>query len=111
MLVRLAMLAAFVSATACTGASSTGLDPITCPPTGTTLTYTNFGDEMIANKCTNTSGCHSRERPVMLSQTAIQQNASTIMENAVYTDAMPKSGSMPLEERQKLGEWLACGAP
>ena len=111
MVVRLAMLAAFVSATACVGASSTGLDPITCPPAGSTLTYANFGDEMIANKCTNEGGCHSRQRPIMLTQTAIQQNTSSIMDNAVYTDAMPKSGSMTLEERKQLGEWLACGAP
>lgn len=111
MLVRFAMLAAIVSATACVGASSTGLDPITCPPAGTTLTYANFGDEMIANKCTSESGCHSRQRPIMLTQTAIQQNSSSIMENAVYTDAMPKSGSMTLDERKQLGEWLACGAP
>jgi hypothetical protein len=91
-------------------ASSTGIDPIECPPTGTTLTYANFGDELIANKCA-TNGCHDRQRPVLTTQSAVQTNASTILDQAVYTDAMPRSGSMLLMEREKLGEWLACGAP
>ncbi|HEY5952222.1 MAG TPA: hypothetical protein VIV40_42280 [Kofleriaceae bacterium] len=108
MLFRLA--AAFALLSACTGASSTGIEPISCPPTGTTLTYANFGDELIANKCT-TSGCHDRQRPNLTTQLAIQQNAANILDQAVYTDAMPRNTDMQLMEREKLGEWLACGAP
>jgi len=36
---------------------------------------------------------------------------SLILQNAVYTDAMPQNADMPLMERENLGEWLACGAP
>ena len=107
-MVRLAVLAVVVIG--CTSTNSTGIDPIECPPTGTMLTYANFGDELFANKCT-TRGCHDRQRPVLTTQAAIQTNASAILDEAVYTDAMPRSGSMLLAEREKLGEWLACGAP
>ena len=108
MLVRLAAVAALLSA--CTGANSTGIEPVSCPPAGTTLTYANFGEELFAANCT-TSGCHDRKSPQLTTQAAIQQHASAILDEAVYTDAMPENHDMPLMEREKLGEWLACGAP
>lgn len=112
MLVRFAIVAALLSSSACVGGpSSTGIDPITCPPTGTMLTYQNFGAAMINSKCTGPTGCHSTRRPVLTSQSAVEANAGNIMDQAVYTDAMPKVGSMTLDERKQLGEWLACGAP
>ena len=107
-MVRLAMIVALFSA--CTGANSTGIEPVSCPPTGTTLTYANFGDEFFAANCT-TSGCHDHEKPVMTAQSVIQQNKSSILQEAVYTDAMPEDHDISLMEREKLGEWLACGAP
>lgn len=106
MLVRLATLAALLSA--CTSANSTGIQPMQCPPTGTPLTYANFGDELFANYCLS---CHDRTRPEFTTQAAIQQNADKILQAAVYTDAMPQSADMTLTEREKLGEWLSCGAP
>lgn len=108
MLVRFATLVALLSA--CTGASSTGIEPIECPPEGTQLTYANFGEELMASTCT-TSGCHDHHAPVLTTQSAIQQHASAILDEAVYTDAMPRNRDMPLAEREKLGEWLSCGAP
>ena len=108
-MLRLATFVVLLSA--CTGgASSTGIEPITCPPGGTQLTYANFGEELMANSCT-TTGCHNRRSPVLLTQSAIQQHASAILDEAVYTDAMPRNSDMTLVEREKLGEWLSCGAP
>lgn len=95
---------------ACTGASSTGIDPVSCPPEGTPLTYENFGKPLIDSTCAK-AGCHDHRQPVLTTQSAIQQNTSQILDQAVYTDAMPKSGNMSLAEREQLGEWLACGAP
>ena len=106
MLVRFATFVALLSA--CTGANSTGIEPIECPPEGTPLTYENFGDEVIANHCIS---CHDREGPTLLDQRSIQRHASAILDEAVYTDAMPKDANMPLAEREKLGQWLSCGAP
>ncbi len=107
MLVRLVLLVSVLSA--CTGANSTGIDPVTCPP-DSTLTYLNFGEEVIADHCA-TSGCHDRRDPVLTTQEAIRANASSILDEAVYTDAMPENHDMPLAQRKQLGEWLACGAP
>ena len=91
----------------CTSATSTGIQPVSCPPEST-LTYANFGEELVAAQCLE---CHDNERPTLLTQSAIQANASKILQEAVYTDAMPEKNDMPLAEREKLGEWLACGAP
>jgi hypothetical protein len=107
-MIRLAMIAVLISA--CGGANSTGIEPVSCPPTGTTLTYANFGDELIANNC-STMGCHDRKNPVLTTQAAIQQHTAEILDEAVYTDAMPENHDMALMDREKLGEWLACGAP
>jgi uncharacterized membrane protein len=74
------------------------------------LTYANFGEELFVANCT-THGCHDRKNPVLTTQAQIQAHASAILDEAVYTDAMPDSGDMPLRERELLGEWLACGAP
>ena len=106
MLVRLATLVALFAA--CSTANPTGLEPMECPPTGTPLTYANFGDELIAAKCLD---CHDRTGPVLTTQAAIQSHATAILHEAVYTDAMPENADMFLAEREKLGEWIACGAP
>ena len=109
MLVRIAAVVALLSA--CTGgATSTGIDPITCPPEGTNLTYANFGEELFADTCAM-SGCHKSQSPVLTTQAAIKAHASAILDQAVYTDAMPRNRDMPLAEREMLGEWLSCGAP
>ena len=108
MFVRIAAIAALLSG--CTGPSSTGIEPVSCPPTGTSLTYGNYGEPLFASTCAR-SGCHDRESPVLTTQLAIQQHATQILDEAVYTDAMPESGNMTIPEREQLGEWLACGAP
>lgn len=95
-------------AAACTsGGSSTGIAPVSCP-TDSTLTYVNFGQAMITSQCMS---CHAKESPKLGTQANVQSHVNQILQAAVYTDSMPENGDMSLEERQALGEWLACGAP
>jgi uncharacterized membrane protein len=55
--------------------------------------------------------CHDKERPTLGTQAQIQAHAAQILDAAVYTDAMPEDHGLMNEERRRLGEWLACGAP
>ena len=104
----------------------------TCP-TDSTLTYDNFGSEFMTHYCT---GCHSETPPSGDRHGAPHDvNFDTlqqIQDDAEDIDRAAASGpdgtntfmpdkdaphelsgfSMPtMEERQQLGEWLACGAP
>lgn len=89
------------------GATSTGIEQLSCSP-DSTLTYDNFGGDMIAAQCMS---CHDSESPKLGTLAQVRSHAQQIMEAAVYTNAMPEEGTMSLEERRLLGEWLACGAP
>jgi uncharacterized membrane protein len=96
--------------TACTGSSSTGItaSDITCPP-DSTLTYESFGSAFLSDNCLS---CHtSRDRPVLTTRAAVVVNSNKILDAAVMTTQMPADNSIALEERQLLGEWIACGAP
>jgi len=57
------------------------------------------------------SGSSAKEKPNLTTQAAVQANKGRIMSVAVTGTKMPASGSLAVEERQLLGEWLACGAP
>lgn len=101
-------LIALVVAACSSSAESTGIEPVECSPTST-LTYENFGRELMETRC---SECHAvDESPRLTSLAVIRANADDILDQAVYTTAMPEEKSMPLEERAMLGEWLACDAP
>lgn len=105
------LAACLATASACTnGQTPSGA---TCPP-DSTLTYATFGEPFFRTYC---NGCHNgRADPLLTSQRDIQANADLVDgvaaagPNAVNT-SMPERMSVPLAERQKLGEWLACGAP
>lgn len=93
---------------ACTTAESTGIETVTCPM-GSTLTYANFGSAFMTNNCLS---CHaSKENPKLGTQAQVQSHINSILQEAVYTTAMPEDADMTTAERQQLGEWLACGAP
>jgi uncharacterized membrane protein len=108
MLMRFALTAA-LSLAACTsgGGTSTGISEVSCPPEST-LTYANFGQDLITSECMS---CHSTKSPKLGTLDLVRSRTSQILEAAVYTDAMPEGAAMSLEQRQLLGEWLACGAP
>lgn len=95
-----------------------------CPPAGSTLTWDNFGNTFMSAYCTR---CHHTELRGEARQGApsfhdfdTAKGVRVVKEHVDETTAsgpaatnksMPPDGPMPtLEERQKLGEWLACGA-
>jgi len=97
----------------------------TCPP-ASPITYANFGAKFMTDYCTR---CHSSTlsgsarmgAPLYHdfdTQLGIQQVANHVDQTAgsgpnATNDSMPyDDGPSPtLEERQKLAEWIACGAP
>jgi uncharacterized membrane protein len=103
----------------------TGPTGTTCPPEGTQLTAQNFGTSFMQQYCTR---CHSSKLSGLSRQGApsdvnvdtlegVRKSASEIDQwtgagpNRENT-AMPSNGPTPTtEERRKLSEWLACGAP
>lgn len=97
-----------------------------CPPGGTTLTYANFGQPFMENYCTR---CHARDLvgadrhgapsfhdfDTLFGIRAVSDHVdeTTAAGPAATNDGMPNdSGPAPtLEERKKLGEWIACDLP
>ena len=74
-----------------------------------TLTYANFGEALISTSCLS---CHAgKERPTLATQAQVQANRVKIIAEAVTTTRMPERATLSLTDRQKLGEWLRCGAP
>jgi uncharacterized membrane protein len=101
----------FIVVVACTtacGAQSTGIteSDLTCD---TSLTYASFGQAFIETNC---SSCHAgKESPNLSTQAAVKSNSSKILQEAVYTTAMPDGADLSNDERMLLGQWLTCGAP
>jgi uncharacterized membrane protein len=90
-----------------------------CPPTGTTITYANFGKAFFAENC---NWCHSQEvgdrrgAPegyAFDTLEEIRNHKERIFARAAGpNDSMPPGpDDPPRENRDKLAEWLACGAP
>jgi uncharacterized membrane protein len=95
------------------------LDQTPCPTGGTKLTYENFGKAFFTGYC-NT--CHSApdgerrgapEAYVFGTADEIRVNKVRIFRDSAGTnDSMPPGpDDPPLEQRDMLAEWLACGAP
>jgi len=99
---------AMIATSACTGAQSTGIteSQLTCD---TSLTYASFGQAFMSTNC---GGCHAgKERPDLSTQAAVRSNSARILQEAVYTTAMPQDADISKDERMLLGQWLTCGAP
>ncbi len=89
----------------------------TCP-SNSTLTYESFGKAFMDAHCTT---CHSSARgngdhPLLDTVTQIRNNSAAIDRTSAAgpnatNDAMPQDEDVAEDERKKLGEWLACGAP
>lgn len=95
-----------------------------CPP-ASTLTYENFGKAFVESYCTR---CHSTAKTgdarmgapafhdfdslLGIQQVTVHIDRTTGSGPAGTNEVMPPSDPKPtLEERQKLAEWIACGAP
>lgn len=94
-------------------------------PSDSTLTYANFGRSLFERYCYR---CHTRDlvgtdrsgSPLGSdydSLTAIRAQREELDHHAAagpnaVNEHMPPDGVRPsLDERRRLGEWLACGAP
>jgi len=97
----------------------TDIEDWDCPSTGTTLTYENFGASFMNAHC---QSCHAstavdREGApgefIFDTREQVARHADRIFaRSAAENDSMPPGpDDPPLEERMKLAEWLACGAP
>jgi cytochrome c5 len=130
-LCRLSLLACSVAAFACGASGADGLPSApgsdsgsTCP-SDSALTYDNFGREFMRTYCTR---CHASTLSGGARQGApsdhdfddlagIRQMADHIDEHAAagpggVNQSMPPNGAQPTrEEREELGQWLACGSP
>jgi hypothetical protein len=109
--------------TAGTGADDMGpwtsLDERPCPD-DSFLTYENFGGPFMLSYCTT---CHASRLPADLRQgSPIEVNFDDIEDVRAWSDriwaraadqnfSMPPVGPPGDEDRTRLGEWLACGAP
>ena len=113
---RLALAAVALALASC---GYQNLDEATCPPAGTKLTYANFGEAFFSGYC---NICHSAETKnrkgapenyVFASRAEILANKDRIFtESAGVNDSMPPGpDDPPREDRDKLAEWLVCGAP
>ena len=94
----------------CTASTLTGIsaEDLRCPP-DSTLTYVNFGAPFLEDNCLS---CHtSKQAPLLTTHSAVLANKAKILRAAVTSSEMPDDGSLRLEQRRLLGEWLTCGAP
>jgi Cytochrome C oxidase, cbb3-type, subunit III len=85
----------------------------TCP-SSSTLTYDSFGKAFFDTNC---NSCHGKtQSPSFGTQEQIQANSADIDRAAASgpkatNTYMPDGADVSDADRQKLGEWLACGAP
>jgi uncharacterized membrane protein len=118
--VRRFLLLAALALVGC-GGSATG----TPCPTDSTLTAENFGNDFMSRYCTR---CHASSLKGSARQgapsdanfdtlAAVRKDAEEIDRwsgagpNAENTSMPPNAPAPTTAERQKLSEWLACGAP
>lgn len=90
-----------------------------CPTGGTTLTYQNFGQGFFSANCDHCHSAQSGNREGAPDAYAFDSLAQ-ILEHTerIFARSAGPNDSMPIgpddpprEERDKLAEWLACGAP
>jgi uncharacterized membrane protein len=101
--------------TACGGDELGDATGSTCP-TDSALTYENFGQAFMQAHCLACHAARGPESPKFDTIEQIRAKAGDIDKAAASgpkgtNTFMPESGSVDTAERQKLGEWLACGAP
>jgi mono/diheme cytochrome c family protein len=95
------------------------LEDTPCPPSGTKLTYDDFGRAFLAANC---QGCHGasgsdrRGAPAGFdfgTLDAVRARADRIFARAAgdNTTMPPGPDDPPAQDRAALAEWLSCGAP
>lgn len=117
-LAAVAATCSLISNVACGGAGET-IDQHPCPQGGTTLTYDNFGKAFLDGWCQSCHGSNSDNRNgAPGSYTFDTRDQAFKWRARIFARAADDNSSMPLgphgpssEDRKKLGDWLACGAP
>lgn len=95
------------------------MDERPCPPAGTTLSYDSFGREFMSTHCQRCHGMPSKDRQGAPSgydfgsrDDVLRYRERIFSRAAADNTTMPPGPDDPPEaEREKLAEWLACGAP
>ncbi len=85
-----------------------------CPDAGTALTYDNFGAGFMSVYCVRCHGPALQEKNLRLETVAlVRTNARAGLAYAGTGTSMPPAdAAIPsVEDRAKLTQWLACGAP
>jgi uncharacterized membrane protein len=95
------------------------IDDYPCPPSGTQLTYESFGKSFLGAAC---NGCHSADEgyrhgaPEAYRFDTLDEVRSRA--DRIFVRAAASNTSMPPgpddpnpDDRDRLAEWLACGAP
>lgn len=97
----------------------TSIDEHPCPPGGTTLTYANFGADFMNRYCQSCHGSTSVDRrgapgkSIFDTAEQVRRHRDRIfVRSAAGNDSMPPGPDDPSREaRDRLADWLACGAP
>jgi uncharacterized membrane protein len=116
---RRALLAVSLSLLGSLGACGreTSINDVSCPPEGTSLTYETFGRAFLASRCQTCHGSADRDgAPATFDFATLEavrtHKARIFARAAADNTTMPPGPDDPArEERDKLAEWLACGAP
>lgn len=90
-----------------------------CPPQGTPSSYADFAQPFMASYCQSCHGSESRDRLgapgdfIFDTQEQVVRHKERIYIRAAGSnDSMPPGpDDPPRAERDKLADWLACGAP
>jgi uncharacterized membrane protein len=98
------------------GAPVLELEEVPCPDEGTALTYESFGRGFLASHCNtchtaSKSGAPSGYRFDTLED--VHRHRARIFARAAGPNVSmpPGPADPPEDERDRLAEWLACGAP
>lgn len=96
------------------GCAPSSLADTPCPPDGTALTYENFGETFFDANCIHChGGSHGYSSRGFTSVERIREDRERIfVTSAADNVSMPPGpDDPPAADRERLAEWLACGAP
>jgi uncharacterized membrane protein len=109
----------FAAILLCANCNYTEMSDHPCPPGGTTLTYENFGKEFLDGHCQGCHGAGGGDRQGAPSGydfgdiQSVHKYSVRIFDRAAASNTTmpPGPDDPPADERAKLADWLACGAP
>lgn len=92
----------------------TDISEFSCPPSGTELSYESFGAGFFQAYCVEChGGPNAYSSRAFVTVESIREQRDRVFINAAADNTyMPPGPDGPSEaERNRLAEWLACGAP